>query len=115
MMVDENDLLEVVDYYTIMRQQGYLVGYYGCILAKNVVEEVKGNLGDNILLAKGMYIVFYVNEDFPMNMMSTVFEGLESLANENTCVIFDFIIDNDISDEIMEYEVLLSGILNSEK
>lgn len=113
-MVDENDLLEVVNYDTIMRQQGYFVGYYGCTLAKNVVEEVKDKLGDNILVAKGMYIMLYVNGDSPVMIMSTVLEGLESLVSEDTCVIFDFIIDNNIPDENMEYEVLLSGIINSE-
>jgi len=110
MKADKNDILSVVDYDTVMRIKGYFIGYYGSTVVKDVVEEVKGKLGDNIFLAKGLYIAFYTNKDFPIKEVATVFDGIEALLNKDTCVNFDIIIDNSITKEILEYEVLLSGL-----
>jgi len=110
MMIDENDLLAVADYDTFMRQDGYYVGYHGCSLIKNIVDEFKGKLGDNLSKAKGLFVLFNLNDDIPLTILDKILNEIESLIDGDIDIWFETITDNSISVDSMEYMFLLSGV-----
>lgn len=103
--------LAVANCNTIMRPEGYIVGYFGSTLVRNIIEEVKGKLGDNLLVAKGMHITFYLNEDMSISLLNNAWIKIEELVNEDTKIVFEFEINNEISDDKIVYEVLLFGFI----
>ena len=48
MKIDMNDPLAVADHDTIMKQEGYFVGYYGSTSIEDVVDDIKGKLGEDL-------------------------------------------------------------------
>ncbi len=116
MKVNVNDPYSVADHDTVMRKKGYIVGYYGSTKAENLVMEIKDRLGENLQKAEGMFVTYYVNEDSPLSIFFSEHEGeiiieeIEALCNKNADTIFDIQHDNSLPLDVLEYEVLLSGI-----
>jgi len=116
MTVDINDPYAVADHDTVMRKQGFLVGYYGSIKTDKLVVEIKENLSDYLEQAHGMFITYYVNENAPLSRFLveekgiTLMEEIEALCNKNADTIFDIKYDNSLPLDVFEYEVLLSEI-----
>jgi len=116
MKVDSSDPFAVADHDTVMRKQGYMIGYYGSVKPVDLVTEIKGKLGEYLQQAKGMFVTYYVNEAssmsifFNKNKGITVIEEIEALCNKNTDTIFDIQYDNSLALDVFEYEVLLSGV-----
>ena len=119
MKVDSNDPFAVADHDTVMRKQGYMIGYYGSVKPIDLVTEIKGELGEYLQQAKGMFVTYYMNEDASLSMFfgndkgMTIIEEIEALCNKNTDTIFDIQYDNILALDVFEYEVLLSGICHS--
>ena len=116
MKVDSNDPFAVADHDTVMRKQGYMIGYYGSVKPVDLVTDIKGKLGENLQQAKGMFVTYYINEDASLSMFFgkdkgiTIMEEIEALCNKNADTIFDIQYDNSLALDVFEYEVLLSGI-----
>ena len=116
MKVDSNDPFAVADHDTVMRKQGYMIGYYGSAKPVDLLTEIKGKLGEYLQQAKGMFVTYYMNEDASLSMFfregkgMTVIEEIEALCNKNIDTIFDIQYDNSLALDVFEYEVLLSGI-----
>ncbi len=95
MKVDINDPYAVADHDTVMRKKGYIVGYYGCVKAENLVMEIKEKLGENLQKAEGMFVTYYVNEDTPLSIFfgeregEIIIEEIEELCNQNADTIFN--------------------------
>ncbi len=53
MKVDINDPYAVADHDTVMRKKGYIVGYYGCVKAENLVMEIKREVGRKPTKSRG--------------------------------------------------------------
>ncbi|NOR56615.1 MAG: hypothetical protein GQ531_10485 [Sulfurovum sp.] len=115
MMINENDLLAVRAYYTIMREKGYFVGYYGSVRQEKLVMEIKEKLGDYLYKAEGVFITFYMNKSSPAAMFvelkgEELMEEIEALCNKNADTMLDILYDNSLPLGAFEYEVLLTGI-----
>lgn len=104
------EVISVVDSDTIMKQEGYVVGYHGCALIENVIKELQGKLGDNLSIAKGMSIRFYMNKDMLMSILRNVYDKIESLSKYDIDIVYNIEVNNEIHTDRIEYEILLNGM-----
>lgn len=110
MKVDTNDLLSAADYAVIMRQEGYFVGYYGSTTIDSLIDDIKEKLGGNLENAKGMSVVFYYGDDGLLMGIEQIMDKVESLVYEDTNVVINSEVDDEIPIGVLEYEILLSGL-----
>ena len=107
---DTNISLAKADHNTIMRREGYFVGYYGSSTADELVDDIREKLVDQWCKAKGLSVVFYHCDDDISEDIGQITDEIESLVSEDTNMVFCSEIDDRVSAGVLEYEVLLSGI-----
>ena len=107
---DTNISLAKADHNTIMRRDGYFVGYYGSLTADELVDDIRDKLADQLCKAKGLSVVFYHCDHDISEEIEHITNEIESLVSDDTSMVFYGEIDNRISTSVLEYEILLSGI-----
>ncbi len=112
MKIDMNDPLAVADHDTIMKQEGYFVGYYGSASIEDVVDDIKGKLGEDLKRAKGAFVTIYGNDFLDPDRLEEIVSKIEELMDKDANVVFLSEVDDGISAGELRYEVLLSGINN---
>jgi len=110
MLVDKDDALDYADYCTMMRKQGYYVGYYGRTTADQFENDIRSKLGNILKKAQTFSIVFYVNANFDISLISSLYERIEPYFQEDTSSFYNTHFDEKLPDGVFEYEILLSGI-----
>jgi hypothetical protein len=110
MLVDKNDALDYADYTAMMRREGYYIGYYGRTTPEEFENDIQKKLGESLKEAQTFSIDFYVNENFDLTIISTLYDRIEALFQGEISSFYNTHFDNDLLDVAFEYEVLLSGI-----
>ena len=121
MKSDIDNPFSIADHTVVMRQRGYIVGYCGRTTLEKLAYEINNKCEDYFPNAKGLYVMFYINEKSELPAVlkgekgARIMREIEGLCNENANVVFDMYYDNTLVLEMIEYALYLSGIENLKK
>jgi hypothetical protein len=110
MLVDKSDAIDYADYTVMMRKEGYYAGYYGRTTPDQFENDIEEKLGNTMKEAQAFSIDFYVNDNFDLTMISTLYDRIELLFLGRISSFYNTHFDTSIPDDVFEYEILLSGI-----
>lgn len=110
MLIDKNEVGDYADYTVMMRREGYYTGYYGRTIPDQFDNEIRKKFGHTLNKAQAFSIDFYVNENFDMTLISTLYDKINSLLQGEISSFYNTHFDKNLPDGIFEYEILLSGI-----
>ena len=110
MLVDKKDGGDYADYCVMMRRKGYYSGYYGITTPDKFENDIRDKLDDSLKEANAFSIDFYVNENFDLSLISTLYDKIESFFKREISSFYNTHFDNNLPDRTFEYEILLSGI-----
>lgn len=103
--------LDVMDYEIILNHGGKIDGLVGSINIDECAKYVIDKLGASLRLAKGVLIVFKMNENRSMKIISTIMNELDKFVNEEADVILGTEIDNTRKeDQTIGFRIIVSGL-----
>ncbi len=111
MKIDMNDPLAVADHDTIMKQEGYFVGYYGSASIEDVADDIKSKLGEDLKRAKGAFVTIYCDDFIDSDRLDEIVGKIEELMDKDANIVFLSGVDDGISASELGYEILLSGLV----
>lgn len=110
MLIDKNNALDYADYAVMMKNEGYYIGYYGRTTHNHFENEIQDKLGDSLKNAQAFSIDFYVNENFDLTLISTLYDKIYVLFQGEISSFYNTHFDTNIPDGVFEYEIVLSGL-----
>ncbi|UFH58486.1 hypothetical protein [Sulfurovum mangrovi] len=110
MLIDKNEEEDYADYTFMMRREGYYIGYYGRTTPNQFENEIRKKLGNILNNAQAFSIDFYVNENFDLSLITTLYDRIDPLFPRGISGFYNTHFDMSIVDDFFEYEILLSGI-----
>jgi len=109
-------IINEIDYYfhedpygSIMRIDGYMIGYYGSIKADLFLTDVKNRFENIIEIAKGVSLTLYWS-DQSEDEINNFRDSIESFLDEDANYHVSGKKDDKIADGFLEYEILLTGM-----
>ena len=98
------------DYKTILSHSGKIDGLVGTCKIEEFIDKLDESLINSFLKSKGILINFKFHKNQSLSMISDYMDKINDLAHVEAEIIFSTEIIDNIDEEILEYEIILTGL-----
>ena len=101
---------DLADYKTILSHSGKIDGLVGNCKIEEFINKIDESLINSFSKAKGILINFKFHKNQSLFIISDYMEKINDLAHIKAEIIFSTEIIDNIDEEILEYEIILTGL-----
>lgn len=98
------------DYRTILSHSGKIKGLVGTCKIEEFIDKLDKSFINSFSKAKGILINFKFHKNQSLIIISDYMGKINDLAHIDAEIIFSTEIINNINEEILEYEIILTGL-----
>ena len=109
-MENTNIDLDIADYKTILSFSGKIDGMVGSCKIDEFINQLDEPFKDSLSKGKGILIKFSFNKNHSLDLIENYFSEIKSLIGIDTEIIFDTNSIDDINEEILKYEIIITGL-----
>lgn len=106
----EDIKLDFEDYKTILSHKGKIIGIVDSCNITEFCECLDESIQDSLSKAKGIFINFKINKNQTLFVINDFMAKIHDFVNENAEIIFSTEQLNDIEKNILNYEIIITGL-----